>query len=134
MVAALTTLSVLLSAPGNVEPPAVAGYASAYAPTVFEGVVAHRFDNGWWRVEPPADWYTVAGYAAVTDCGRVGEVVELRPVGAETWQRVLVADCVGDVASLDWMLANNIVAELDARLYARWAADYGTPLALEMRP
>lgn len=133
MTAALAALGLLLA---NAEPPAVwvEGYASAYAPTVFEDVVEHRFANDWWRNPPPPDWYTVAGYAAVTDCGRVGEVVELRPVGAQTWQRVLIADCVGDMASLEWMLSNKIVAELDARLFARWVGEWGAPLALEMRP
>lgn len=110
------------------------GFASRYDPGVFEAVVAHRFDNGWWRNEPPPDWDRVAGYAATTDCGQVGKVVLMRPVGATTWERVLVADCAGADGTLDWMLANNIVAELDYSLFTRWAAEYGLPLAVEMRP
>ena len=50
------------------------GFASAYAPGVMEGVVALRHEQDWWPVEPPADWYTVAGYVAAMDCSRVGEV------------------------------------------------------------
>ena len=109
------------------------GYVSRSDPGVFEGVVAHRFANGWWRNTPPDDWQTVAGYAATTDCDQVGKVVLMRPVGAETWERVLVGDCVGDVQTLNWMLDNNIVAELDYELFTRWASAYGVPLAVEMR-
>lgn len=47
---------------------------------------------------------------------------------------MLVADCAGADGTLDWMLANNIVAELDYSLFTRWAAEYGRPLAVEMRP
>lgn len=86
------------------------GYVSRYDPGVFEAVVSHRFVNGWWRNEPPADWDTVAGYAATTDCNQVGQVLLMRPVGATTWERVLVADCSGDLESMNWMLDNNIIA------------------------
>ena len=37
-----------------------AGWASAYGPGVMEGVVALRFEQDIWRVEPPGDWYTVS--------------------------------------------------------------------------
>lgn len=110
------------------------GYVSRYDPGVFEAVVSHRFVNGWWRNEPPADWDTVAGYAVTTDCNQVGQVLLMRPVGATTWERVLVADCSGDLESMNWMLDNNIIAELDYGLFMRWAAEYGLPLAVEMRP
>ena len=110
------------------------GYASRYDPGVFETVVNHRFANGWWRNEPPADWNMVAGYAATTDCGQVGKVVLMRPAGATTWERVLVADCPGDGSTLDWMLANNIAVELDYNLFTRWADGHGVPLEIEMRP
>ena len=109
------------------------GYASRYDPGVFEAVVAHRNEQGWWRNTPPSDWTTVAGYAATTDCDQVGKVVLMRPVGAATWERVLVGDCVGDAQTMDWMLDNNIVAELDYGLFTRWASEYGLPLAVEMR-
>lgn len=114
--------------------PELTGYVSHYAPGVFEGVVAHRWANDWWRNEPPADWHEVAGYAATTDCDQVGRVMWMRPEGAAEWQRVLVADCAGDQATIDWMLANRIVAELDHALFTNWSDQYGVPLKIQMRP
>lgn len=120
----------LLTAPDDV----VRGFASGYAPGVFEDVVTHRHAMDWWRNEPPMDWYVVAGYAATNDCSQVGQVVQMRPAGAARWSRVLVADCAGNDGTPQWMHANRIVAELDYGLWARWTAAYGRPLALEMRP
>lgn len=110
------------------------GYASRYDEGVFEGVVAHRNANGWWRNPLPPDWTAVSGYAATSDCGQVGQVVLMRPVGAATWERLLVADCAGDMPTLNWLIDNNIIAELDYELFTRWASEYGLPLAIEMRP
>lgn len=110
------------------------GYASHYAPAVFETVVAYRFANDWWRNTPPVDWYTVAGYAATTDCAQVGRVILMRPAGDTRWHHVLVADCAGDWDTLTWMLDNSIVVELDHDLWHRWAAVYGAPLAIEVAP
>lgn len=110
------------------------GYASRYDPGVFEGVVDRRFREGWWRHQPPGDWYTVAGYAAVSDCALVGRVVLMRPVGATAWERVLVADCAGNDGTPDWMRENAILTELDYGLFMRWSDSYGVPLAIEMRP
>lgn len=128
----LLPVALLLAAFVAPRVPSQTGYASRYDPGVFEGVVAHRFANNWWRNTPPADWQTVAGYAATTDCAQVGQVALMRPVGATAWERVLVADCVGDIQTLDWMLDNGIVAELDYNLFTRWSAAYGVPLAVEV--
>lgn len=111
----------------------VTGYASRYDPDVFEAVVDYRDINGWWRNAPPVDRHLVAGYAATSDCGQVGRVVYMRPVGSSVWERVLVADCAGR-DSHQWMLDNNIVAELDYGLFTRWADIHGLPLAVEMKP
>lgn len=110
------------------------GYASRYDPGVFENVVAHRFAQGWWRNEPPRDWHTVSGYAATTDCDQVGTIVLMRPVGAIEWERVLIADCAGDGATLSWMTDNSIIAELDYPLFTRWSETHGLPLEIETRP
>lgn len=115
-------------------PDVVAGYASAYEPGVFEGVVALRHERNWWRVQPPVDWYAVAGYAATNDCAQVGTVIEMRPAGTGKWLPVLVADCAGDDGTPEWMRVNQIVAELDAGLWERWTAAHGRPLMVEMRP
>jgi len=109
------------------------GYASAYAPGVFEDVVRYRMDNDLWRVPPPWDWYyQVAGYVAGTDCARVGELATLYDAGGAAYT-VLYADCAGDAVTLDWMTDNRIVAELDARLFKRLTAAHGRPLEVELK-
>ena len=129
----LMTLALLLAGP--VEPTAapLQGYASAYAPGVFETTVAYRHANAVWRVDPPYDWYTVAGYVAVNDCRRVGERATLVDPGGRSWP-VLVADCAGNDGTPGWMAANNIVVELDARLWGVLTATHARPLRVELRP
>lgn len=110
------------------------GWASAYAPGVFPAVVDWRMANNVWRVQPPHDWYIVAGYVALNDCARVGEVTAVRTPDGREWP-VLVADCggPGQGQGADWMTANGIVAEVDAALWRRWTAAHGRPLWLEVR-
>ena len=108
------------------------GYASAYAPGVMESVVAYRHEMNWWRIQPPADWYTVAGYVAAMDCSRVGEVTTMRvPDGREL--PVLIADCAGDDGPADRFERLDIIAELDAGLWERLTAAHGTPLEIGLR-
>lgn len=128
---AVALILALVDAPAAPPEPLV-GWASRYDPAVLEGVVARRFQMGWWRTPPPVDWYTVAGYAATADCAQVGHVVEMRPVGATRWERILVADCAGR-DSWQWMVDNRIVAELDFATFGRWAAEWGVPLEVEVR-
>ena len=113
---------------------AVAGWASAYDPGVMDATVAYRMEHGLWFTPPPHDWYQVAGYVAVNDCARVGEVATLVDPGGREW-RVLVADCGGAEVNggAAWMTANNIVAELDAGLWERLTGQYGRPLRIEVR-
>lgn len=106
------------------------GYASAYAPTVMEGVVRVRFANGWWPVTPPHDWYTVHGYVAAMDCRRVGEVTRLHVEGRD--YRVLIADCAGDDGPVDRFDLMNVVVELDADLWERLTQAHGRPLAVRL--
>lgn len=109
------------------------GYASAYAPGVFEATVRYRLDNDLWRVTPPRDWYTAHGYVATNDCAQVGRMATLvAPDGRE--YRVLVADCGGKDGGSDWMTVNNVVVEMDWRLWERLTAAHGRPLAVELRP
>ena len=108
------------------------GYASAYAPGVMEGVVRLRFEQDWWRVEPPLHWYKVAGYVAAMDCSRVGEVTTMRvPDGREL--PVLIADCAGADGPADRFARLDIIAELDAGLWERLTAAHGTPLEIGLR-
>jgi hypothetical protein len=125
----LLLLAALLALPLLIAPET--GWASAYADGVMEGVVRHRFANDWWPVQPDRDWYTVAVYAATTDCREVGRIVLMRPVGMTQWQRALVADCGGN-DSISWMLSNSIIAELDAGTFERWTTAHGRPLRIEV--
>ena len=61
---------------------AVAGWASAYSPGVMDATVAYRMEHGYWFTPPPHDWYHAAGYVAVNDCTRVGEMAALRSTAA----------------------------------------------------
>ena len=112
---------------------AVGGWASAYSPGVMDATVAARMEHGYWFTEPPHDWYTAAGYIAVNDCTRVGEMATLVDPGGREW-RVLVSDCggAGDGQGADWMTTHNIVAELDAALWQRLTAAHGRPLRVEL--
>lgn len=135
MTALLLTAALLLTGPDAAEQPAApswaTGWASAYAPGVMESVVAYRMTNDIWRIDPPADWYQVHGYIAAMDCARVGEVTTLTVAGRH--YRVLIADCAGDDGPPDRFSRDNIIAELDARLWARLTADHGRPLRIELR-
>lgn len=112
----------------------VDGWASAYDVGVMEATVAYRMEHGYWFTSPPRDWYQAAGYVAVNDCTRVGEMATLIDPGGREW-RVLVADCGGDEpgAGSTWMTANDIVAELDAAMWERLTAAHGRPLRIEVR-
>ncbi|MCZ2112619.1 MAG: hypothetical protein LC131_02020 [Anaerolineae bacterium] len=94
----------------------------------------YRFQQNWWRNAPPDYWTAAVGYVATTDCAQVGKLIHARPVDAPVWSLLLVADCGGKGDyGLEWMLRNNIVAELDAATFDRWTAVYGRPLKIEMR-
>ena len=113
---------------------AVNGWASAYDVGVMDATVAYRMEHGLCFSPPPMDWYQAAGYVAVNDCARVGEMATLIDPGGREW-RVLVADCGGAEVNggAAWMTRNNIVAELDAGLWARLTAAHGRPLRIEVR-
>ena len=112
----------------------VDGWASAYDEDVMDATVRYRMEHGLWFTPPPHDWYQAAGYVAVNDCTRGGEMATLIAPDGREWP-VLVADCGG--AEMDggaaWMTANNIVAELDAGLWERLTAAHGRPLRIEVR-
>lgn len=108
------------------------GWASAYAEGVFEATVEYRMEHGLWFTPPPYDWYQVAGYIAVNDCTRVGEMATLIDPGGNEHE-VLVSDCGGSDGGSAWMSANNIVAELDWKLWQRLSKKYPLPIWLELR-
>lgn len=126
-------LLFLLLPPASHPPELLTGYASGYAPGVFEGVVRWRLDTGVWRVRPRWDWYYQAhGYIATTDCAKVGSMATLYDPNGKSY-RVLVGDCSGHVETTAWMLDNNIVVELDGRLWDLLTAEHGRPLAVSLR-
>jgi hypothetical protein len=127
----MTALALALILALDAPPEPATGWASAYAPGVMDDTVRYRLEHDLWRVPLPADWYTVAGYAATADCAQVGQIVAMRPAGATQWSRILIADCAGP-DSWTWMIDNRIVAELDAATWTRWTAEYGRPLLLEI--
>ena len=63
------------------------------------------------------------GYIAVPDCGWVGQVVWLRPLGQERWESFLVADCARPEDQAHWhrqALDRRILLEIGGRTAARW--------------
>lgn len=135
----MTTLLALLllptlDMPAPAAPEPVRGWGSAYDPGVFEATVRYRLEHDLWRVPLAADWYTVAGYVALNDCARVGEVTTLVTPADGRAYRVLVADCAGADGGAAWMTANSIVAELDAALWQRLTEMHGRPLRVEVLP
>jgi len=133
----LLPLAVLLALGARIAPETTAttelrGYASAYAPGVFENVVAYRLENRLWRNIPPSEWIYADGYIATNDCSQVGLMAVLvDPAGNE--HRVLIADCGGDDGGAAWMTKNRVVAELDWALWERLTAAHGRPLEVELR-
>jgi hypothetical protein len=131
MTALLPALALLFALDAPPEP--ARGWASAYAPGVMEDVIALRAANGWWHYPPPIGWYQqVDGAIAEIPCTRVGAIVTMT-AGGETY-RVLVADCAGADGHPERFEEDNIVAELDARLWARLTAEHGRPLRVEVGP
>ena len=119
-------------APAAPEPPAVTGWASAYAPGRFEEVITWRLANDAWREPLAWDWYyRVRGYIATTDCAKVGAIATIYDLDGRAYE-VLVGDCSGHVETTEWMLSNSIVAELDANLYGRLVFIYGRPLPITL--
>lgn len=131
--AALLLLAVLVAPETAATVPMVeTGYASAYDPGVMERVVMDRYRLDMWRNTPPRDWHDFDGYIASTDCDRVGQVTTLYGPDGRAYS-VLIADCMGDDATAAWMVDNNIIAELDGRLWAEMTAAHGRPLAVGLR-
>lgn len=91
------------------------GYASRYDAGVFERVIRNRQRDG----SLPQTLPPVAGYAALLDCNRVGDVVVVCTGETEGFSHkhcytALVADCAGIVdGGAAWMHRYNIAAELD---------------------
>jgi len=108
------------------------GYVSGYAEGVFESVYQLRTEKDWWRNQPPRNWqYETSVLWADRDCDTVGTMVDLTmPDGMVV--PALVADCMGDGETADWMLRNNIIGEVDYRTWKRMVERYGTPLLVEL--
>jgi len=89
-----------------------------------EQVVANR--QSWEQL--PATLPPVAGYIAVQDCSRIGEVWWLRPASGGPWEKFLVVDCAGPQLRADgltggqWMQDNNVIVEVGYPT----ALDWGT--------
>jgi hypothetical protein len=131
--AALLALALVI-APEPTRADHLTGWASAYAPGVMAEVIQVRFANDWWPVTPPRDWYTAAGAIATNNCRDVGRMATLiDPAGRE--YRVLIADC-GERGKpgegQDWMIANNIAAELDWEMWEMLTTAHGRPLWIEV--
>ena len=95
----------------------VSGAASQYGGGVAERVIAVRQTN---RVSErlPGILPETDGYLAVLKCEHIGEVWYLRYEGRV--YSFLVIDCAGDQATIDWMVNNHIVGEIDHEMAVEW--------------
>lgn len=91
-----------------------AGYTSQYAAGVMEATIAARQEWG----HLPEDLRPYDVFAAVADCGRIGEEFLISYNG--TWQRGVVSDCAGNDGTPEWMEQNQIVSEVDYLTAERW--------------
>jgi len=90
------------------------GIATRYDPDVMDAVVENRI--GWGQVDGSLD---VAGYVALLDCDRIGEMVWIQAPDGRVVGPVLVADCAkghhrdgladrGFAIDLSWELAQEL--------------------------
>ncbi len=86
------------------------GIATRYDPGVMDEVVENR--TRWGHLDPDAQ---VAGYVALLDCDRLGELVWLQAPGGRVLGPVMVADCAQD-AHRDGLLDRGIVVDLSWEL------------------
>lgn len=100
-------------------------------------LIAGSYDTGWtshydpyvmdWQLEyhdltPPCNGCAVA----VSDCSRIGDYMLVRPLGADEWTPVIIADCAGANAimsnGMSWMDYYNIPVELSYELAVQFGA------------
>ena len=117
--------------PERVEPPVEWWWASQYARSVFDRVVAVR-QAGRTAKDLPTPLPDVDGFIAVADCDQIGDIWALRPVGQVWWETFLVADCSGHATTTGWMTKNRIIAEVDYETALRWNT-VGKGIKVEVR-
>jgi len=87
------------------------GVASQYDPGVMERTIRVR-QAGRVAMPLPQTLPETDGAIAVLECGRIGETwYFMFPDG--TIELFLIADCAGDASTRNWMVRNNILAEVD---------------------
>ena len=94
--------------------------ASQYSPGMMDVVVQNRISGNAW-VPLPTPLPPVDGFVAGKDCGRIGEIIDIRPEGTSIWERHMVADCArpGD-GTAEWMDENGIGVEVSYETAERW--------------
>lgn len=103
-----------------------AGWASAYAPGVFIAEVTYKIAAGWLATpDQPFD-----GYIATTDCAAKGGYLLARAGPGAPVERLFIGSCAGRDAH-GWMIANNIIGEVDYATWQRWQP-YRTPRGMPL--
>jgi hypothetical protein len=90
------------------------GYTSQYGRSVMEATIAARQEWG----HLPADLSRYDVFAAVADCGRIGDEFLINYAGE--WSLGVVSDCAGNDGTPQWMEENRIISEVDAVTAERW--------------
>lgn len=123
----ITTLATLIP------PVTMSGYTSRYDDGVFESTVSVRQEFG----QLPAMAHAAPVFLALESCDHIGEFALVRPVPDAAFELAIVADCAGDIPTVDWMRSNGIIAEVDYDTYARWSSHMttkGMPIEVSFWP
>lgn len=89
------------------------GYLSAYGQQPTEATLAYRQSIG----DIPQNLAHFDGAVSVQDCSLIGQHARL--ITEDLDLHVIIFDCAGDDGGLDWMLENNILAEIDYGLWRK---------------
>ena len=96
------------------------GVSSQYAPGKMQEVINVRQVPGKTAYTVPQNLSAYDGFMAMRDCNELGNEYYLRPKNSTKWEHFLVVDCSGHAETSQWMLRNNIIAEVDYASALRW--------------
>ena len=107
------------------------GVASQYAPGKMQSVINVRQTRST-SYTPPQDLSKYDGFIAMESCSELGKEYYIKPNDPQyDFELFLVVDCSGHSETTQWMLHNNIIAEIDYGTAERWrTVGYGIDIVM----
>lgn len=107
------------------------GIASQYAPGKMQSVIHVRQTRST-SYTPPQDLSRYDGFIAMESCAELGNEYYIKPDDPQyDFELFLVVDCSGHSETTQWMLHNNIIAEIDYGTAERWqTVGYGIDIVM----